>query len=94
MQEAFKAALPAQTSPVLLLLMRRGLSDSNSYLNHTSGYFEAGLKADLHKPSKPGGIVISDRLGVTEGFQDCVGFQDLLLDPGGNISSHTETSKY
>ena len=46
------------------------------------------LKAN--KPSKPGGIVMSDRLGVTEGFQDCVGFQDLLLDPGGDVSSHTE----
>ena len=63
-----------------------GKSEVNSHLYHTAGNLKAGLKADLHKPSKPGGIVISDRLGVTEGFQDRVGFQDLLLDPGGNIS--------
>ena len=66
------------------------MRNSNAHLNHTSGYFKAGLEADLHKPSKPGGIVISDRLGVTEGFKDCVGFQDLLLDPGGDVCSHTE----
>ena len=68
----------------------RCLMSHSSHLDHTPGYLEPGLEADLHKPSKPGGIVISDRLGVTEGFQDCVGFQDLLLDPGGDVSSHTE----
>ena len=51
----------------------RCLMSHSSHLDHTPGYLEPGLEADLHKPSKPGGVVVPDGLGVTEGLQDGVG---------------------
>ena len=44
----------------------------------------------LHKPSKPGWIVVPNSLCIPKGLQNGVGLQYLLLDPGGNIRSHAE----
>ena len=47
-----------------------------------------GLEADLHEPPEPRGVVVADGLSVAERLEDGVGFQDLLLDPGGDVGGY------
>ena len=65
--------------------------DISAHLDHTAGdLVAAGLEADLHEPPEPGGVIITDRLGVAESFKDGVGLEDLLLDPGRDVCRHAE----
>ena len=66
-----------------------------AHLDDTPGNLvSAGLEADLHKPPEPRGVVIADGLGVAESFKDCVGLQDLLLDPGRDVCRHAEIKTF
>ena len=66
-----------------------------AHLDDTPGNLvSAGLEADLHEPPEPRGVVIADGLGVAESFKDCIGLQDLLLDPGRDVCRHAEIKTF
>lgn len=65
--------LPRRHNPTLLQqIIRRTTSHDNELL----------AEMDLHVFTEAGGVVVADRFGVAEGFEDGVGLEDFVLGGG------------